>query len=498
MNAECIKIAATRFSLIILLGLGTYLRVREYLYSRSLWLDESKLALNLMERGYAELLRPLNYHQAAPPGVLWLMKLATQIFGNSERALRLFPFLASLAVLPLCYVVARRMIGRRAALMALLPVTLSPLLIYHAAEAKQYAFDPLAVLMVLHAALVYLDAPGRPGSVIWLAVAGCLTMLFSHPVAFVTAGAGVALQFHEFSGGTAASRRRLGFVTGVVVLAGLANYHFLLRPILQNEFLIEYHRESFPAFPPRSMDQFLETGGRLIRPFEKQLGLVRAGPAAFLFIAGLIWMIRSGRRFRGLIVAVPLALLVVSAVLDRYSFEPRFLLFTAPLLALGVAAGVEGLLRSDWTAARVAGALLGLLVIGNAALARVGDEDTWRPNTRHELRDVLGYMIPRVKAGDTILLHGYPTETLWFYTRWGKFRGELKEQDFAWSREELLSLMEEHESERIWLVASQVMKHHESDLAASTEWLEARGRVIDRRVEDGAWAELYQMKPKER
>lgn len=482
-------------SLITLLAIGTYLRVQEYLFSRSLWLDESKLALNLMERGYGALLRPLSYNQAAPPGVLWLMKASTDVFGNTERALRLFPFLSSLAVLPLCYDVGRRMIGRRGSLMALLPLTLSPLLIYHASEAKQYAFEPLAVLVVLHAALLYLEAPGRPWRVIWLAATGGLTMFLSHAVVFVTAGAGLVLLVHEIYGGTAVRRKRIASAAGIVVLAGLINAFFLLRPILQNDFLIEYHRESFPAFPPRTVGQWVETGGRLIYPFEKQLGLNGPVPAAVLFIVGLIWMFRDSRPVSGLILVSPLALLLLCAVLDLYSFEARFLLFASPLLALGVAAGVEGLVRSDRATVKAGGALLGILVLGNSALARLGDDDTWRPNTRHELRDVLGYMIPRVEAEDLILLHGYPTETLWFYTRWGEFRGDLDAQDYAWSLEELIALRDEHESERIWLVASQVMRQHKSGLQASIEWLEAHGRVIDRRVEDGAWAELYELEP---
>lgn len=53
------------------LAVGVTLRVLLYLSSRSLWLDEACLALNLAGRSYLDLLRPLDYDQVAPPLFLW-------------------------------------------------------------------------------------------------------------------------------------------------------------------------------------------------------------------------------------------------------------------------------------------------------------------------------------------------------------------------------------------------------------------------------------------
>ena len=51
----------------IIIGLGIILRLVQYLYNRSLWLDEASLALNVIEKSFSGLLQPLGYDQMAPP-----------------------------------------------------------------------------------------------------------------------------------------------------------------------------------------------------------------------------------------------------------------------------------------------------------------------------------------------------------------------------------------------------------------------------------------------
>ena len=78
---------------------GSALRIAPFLIDRSLWLDEAKLALNVLERSPAQLFAPLDYDQAAPVGFLLLEKRAVMAFGEGERALRLVPLIAGLGAL---------------------------------------------------------------------------------------------------------------------------------------------------------------------------------------------------------------------------------------------------------------------------------------------------------------------------------------------------------------------------------------------------------------
>src|SRR2546430_17722328 len=54
--------------------LGIVLRTIRYFSDRSLWLDESYLALNVLGRSYSQLSGSLDFNQGAPVGFLYLEK----------------------------------------------------------------------------------------------------------------------------------------------------------------------------------------------------------------------------------------------------------------------------------------------------------------------------------------------------------------------------------------------------------------------------------------
>jgi hypothetical protein len=81
----------SRHWLLAVIVLGVGLRLAQYVTDRSLWCDEALLALNVLHRPTAELFEPLDYHQGAPVGFLLLEKLATNLAGHGELALRAFP-----------------------------------------------------------------------------------------------------------------------------------------------------------------------------------------------------------------------------------------------------------------------------------------------------------------------------------------------------------------------------------------------------------------------
>src|SRR5512134_330155 len=125
-----------------LLLVGMVLRLRQYLTSRSLWVDEAMLALNVVNRSLAGLVQPLDYDQGAPLGFLLVEKLVQLLLGKHELVLRLFPLLAGLLSLGLFALLLRRMEMRGAGgLTALALFALNPRLIYYSSEVKQYILD---------------------------------------------------------------------------------------------------------------------------------------------------------------------------------------------------------------------------------------------------------------------------------------------------------------------------------------------------------------------
>src|SRR5207237_8992991 len=83
--------------LVLALGLG--LRVYHYARNPSMWHDEAALVLNVLSKGFDELLGPLLFTEAAPPLFLWLERAVALTLVDGTYALRLVPFLASCAAL---------------------------------------------------------------------------------------------------------------------------------------------------------------------------------------------------------------------------------------------------------------------------------------------------------------------------------------------------------------------------------------------------------------
>src|SRR4051794_31733160 len=176
---------------LVLVGAG--LRTAAYCGDRCLWIDEARLALNLVTRTPAGLLEPLDYDQGAPVGFLMLAKFCTDTFGAPERSLRLFPFLASLAGLVGFVWVARRLMPRPGVVLAVGLFALSPNLVSYATECKQYANDVAIAIGLLGLGLPLLEGRGGRNLHIGLAAAGAAAVWFSHPAAFVLGGVGTAL-----------------------------------------------------------------------------------------------------------------------------------------------------------------------------------------------------------------------------------------------------------------------------------------------------------------
>lgn len=174
----------------VIICFGILVRLVQYLYNRSLWADEAVLALNIVNRTYLELLQPLDYEQGAPLGFLMVEKLAVQLFGNNEYALRLFPLLSGIISLLLFYFLAKRFIPRLAIPTALALFASLPHLVYYASEVKQYSTDVMIALLSCLVAMQLRRPKLNPAQIITISIVGAIAIWFSHPAVFVLAGVG--------------------------------------------------------------------------------------------------------------------------------------------------------------------------------------------------------------------------------------------------------------------------------------------------------------------
>src|SRR6478672_3752118 len=317
---------------------GIALRVVEFVRDRPLWLDEAMLALNIAARSFAQLARPLDYDQSAPVAYLWLERLAVTIGGVSERSLRALPFVAGLALVPLVWLVARRLAGMTTATLAAVLAALSLSLITFSAEAKQYGVDPLATVVIAWLASRVASAPGDRGRWVELVVGGLAGLLLSQPAIFTLGGAACALAIDPPVRRDATARRYAvvaaivwGVTFGVlyVALYGATAHSAYMRTFWEGTFL-----------DPRAPDFILRTRMFAIAAYTaptltgQTSGFEWAMAIAWV---GGAWTLWRRRRGAAVIVAVPLVLAALACAVGRYAVMDRLFLFAAPLTMIAYA-----------------------------------------------------------------------------------------------------------------------------------------------------------------
>ncbi len=324
----------------LLLVFGLALRIAQYLFNRSLWMDEAYLALNILERSFSELLKPLAYDQGAPIGFLIIMRLIVKILGNGEYALRLFPLLCGLASVFLFYWLARIYIDAKAIPLALFLFVTSEKLIYYSSEVKQYSTD-VFVSLLLYVVTVYISSKHLK---IWhLVFYGCIggtAIWFSHPAVFVLAGIGTSLSLLNLLQKKWGRIAKLTTVYSIWGLSFCVLYSISLHNLSQASNLLNYWHKAFVPFPPISLSDLEWFINTFFEIFRDPVALFFPGVAAITFAMGCISMFQKKKCYL-LTLLSPLPYLLFASGLRKYPFSGRLLLFIVPFVLLLISQGVE-------------------------------------------------------------------------------------------------------------------------------------------------------------
>ncbi len=398
-----------------LLLVGILLRLRMYLFNRSLWFDETLLTLNILHRPFSELVPPLEYHQGAPFGFLVLEKAAVLAFGPGEYSLRLVPLLASIAALLLLYRLGRRILPAPATLAAVGLFALSVQQIGYATEVKPYSMDTAVALLVTLAAIEAASASRRRDLVV-LALTGAAAVWFSYPAAFVLAGTGVCLA-------AAALRRRdwtgvahLAIVGVAWTLSFAACYVVSVQYVAQDGLVRDMWTS---AFVPWRLSYWTARWilDQNLGVFHDPAGMTLSGLGVFTFVAGWIAGGRPAWQLRRWILTAPLAVAFAAAVLHRYPYEGRFLNFAVPAILCVVSLGI---VRVATAMGRTAPAV-GFSLVALMFLHPIQDVGylAARPTGREEIRPVLDYVRQHEVAGDALYLYWRTEPAFAYYSeRW--------------------------------------------------------------------------------
>ena len=343
--------------------LGVLARLRQWAGGRSLWLDEVLIADNLVNRGFGELAtKPLLHFQVAPLLWSWLEHLSVVLFGSGERALRVVPLLAGIAVVVVTWILARRLLPEVLVPVAVLLVALHPSLIYYSNEVKQYSTDVLVVLLLAllatHVASHTDDSPALRR----LSLAGVGAVWLSLVAVLPLAGITLALLLPPLLARDLRRALRIALVLSPWLLSFVISYAVTLHSTESSVEVGNYWRHTYPhsllELPGWFVSRWYDLAHLPLRMTLRVLGLL-------LLAVGLVRLVLVGRRWAVLLWA-PVPLAVLAAAVHAYPFADRLALWLVPLAALALAAVLPHRLEQGALAWLLIGSALLTVVMGPA------------------------------------------------------------------------------------------------------------------------------------
>ena len=488
------------FCLVIL---GVAIRLIQYFHNRSLWFDEVNLALNIVNRNYGELTQTLDHNQAAPLGFLWVEKLAVQMFGNNEYALRLFPLLANIVALVVFYRLVTCYCAPVAAPMAIALFAFGRHTLYFATELKQYSSD-MAIALILFWFLINIGHKVlKPPKIISAAILGSLFIWFSHPAIFTLGG----IEGYYLLTACHKLRLQILFNRLVIYLAWLTSFGLFYFLTIANTVSNQDLANSWSSRYPNSLIDIGWLFDALGRFFYNPMGFtgITDGIGIFAFVFGCVAWYGKDKAFFGALLA-PFIATLIAAYLHQYPFRERLVVFLVPLSIIIVVEGIAWLLarfRDRHHHFRAIGlGVLGIICAIGLTFPQLVRASSFalKPELKHEIRPVTEYVLSHQQSEDTVYVYSLGAQGFTYYAqRLGYTEkdyilglGNLshKDKEAAQNWQELnTDIVALRGKSRVWFV----IRAEEPEKAAILNYLAQIGRQIDKFEQPGASAYLYNL-----
>jgi hypothetical protein len=489
-----------------LIGTGILLHSTQYIFNRSLYVDEAALTMNILSRSFSELLQPLDYGQAAPVGFLLIERFLVQLLGDSEYVLRLFPFFTALLAIGLFYYIASHWVRSAAVPVALGLFVLSEPLIFFSSTVKQHSSDVFFALLIYVVTKFFLLKELTISRIVLFGVTGALAIWCSHPAVFILASISLVIGILYI---VKKEWRKLGHFVIICSFWGinfLATYIVSLQNLTHDENLL---RLSAKAFMPLPFS--LETIIWIVKPLLGFVGfaiglsqaiyetiqshsifrLIAVIPELFtslgrsnslevidLLFFSIIWgflylvaiffcfvggiRLFSKNKITFFLLTSPLFFAFLANGLQKFPFLGRLRLFLIPFVILFIGEGVVQIRGKTKQKYPLIGVILIIVLFVYPAWS--GGYHLIKPRVAEEAKSVLQYVKERKQEGDMFYVY-YATELVFQYysKRFGFDNDEyiigVRSRD-NWNNY-IRELEQLRGKKRVWILFSHMIKQEE-------------------------------------
>ncbi len=526
------KLRHMYFSRLLLWGIvcfGIILHSSQYLFNRSLWVDEASIVLMVIDESYSEFLKP----SETPIGFLIAEKFLVQILGDSEYVLRLIPFLSGILALLLFLKMAPYFINPTAVPIALVLFATSGPFIYYSSALKQYSSDVVITLVLYSIAINLLTKRSIMLQTFIFGVVGAGAIWFSHPAMLVITGLGGCISLFWLIKKEWLKIRIVTIAYGFWIASFVVLYFISLRVAVTYEAGQQFWVDHFMPLPPSSFVDiawfikiFFEFVGYAIRipMFKTFLGLVEHIYGIFASLLGLtpsiraslpeiLWLLLSGfgwlslyliggsiglvgcfsllsqSKEKWLLLISPILITLIASGLHKYPFGTRLILFLLPSLYVFLGEGCSWIRKKSRETFPLAGFALILVLCGPIIV--FASQELFSPGTHEESRPVIRYLLEHKQAGDTLYV---------YYASEGVFKYYARRFDFhepyiqgVMSRENwnnyIRDLQQLRGKKRVWLFFS----HAYAEEAFFLFYLDTIGKRLDSFKDVRASVYLYDL-----
>jgi hypothetical protein len=358
--SELKKYSIEEIAIALLLMVGIFISLFQFLSNRSLWVEEAMLALDIIHKNSFELLKPLEeYRQVAPILFLQIEKLFSTLLPDTEYGLRIFPLLCFWGAGYFFYkFIKKQLHSVYEIIIALSFFVLNGLFILYSSEVKQYMTDIFVLLIIFY--LLIKSYKREQNKYYIVGITGVFSIFLSNIAPIVLFTVGLYLFYVDFFQlKQKKSDRILPLLAVFVVWLGVFSiyYYYFIYEHPNREFMIGFWSGEENAFMPyNSLKEFCNFISirravilRALLPqittmhpfFENAIQIM----LLLMFLFGILCLILKKRIELIILTCTPLVLHAVLSASQLYPFALRLILYTLPGVIIICSIGIIFMLK---------------------------------------------------------------------------------------------------------------------------------------------------------